>query len=243
MLFQVLYTLIHNKNRNISQETFLCSMLCLSLSLLLTLLTPPSSSLPFPSLPPTDVSSCPASLFLMSFRLFLKSHSGTAGRQSSLVIHGADFSTKDVDNDNCMCKCALMLTGGECSQTECSRRANLSVNAKFFLMGEVMRLRVKSDLSCFRSEHLQQFLLQTTLVSVYLCNNPKHWRFVTLRLKQHPLVPDLLPTDISGELQTDFRRLYRRGTMESDPITQALRVRFQQQFSVFGFYRAIPQYS
>ncbi|CAB1351251.1 unnamed protein product [Coregonus sp. 'balchen'] len=38
-------------------------------------------------------------------RLFLKSHSGTAGRQSSMVIHGADFSTKDMDNDNCICKC------------------------------------------------------------------------------------------------------------------------------------------
>ncbi|KAL7887377.1 hypothetical protein AOLI_G00050980 [Acnodon oligacanthus] len=47
-----------------------------------------------------------------NYRLFLKSHSGTAGRQSSLVINGADFSTKDVDNDNCICKCALMLTGG-----------------------------------------------------------------------------------------------------------------------------------
>ncbi|KAK1805153.1 hypothetical protein P4O66_019506 [Electrophorus voltai] len=47
-----------------------------------------------------------------NYRLSLKSHSGTAGRQSSLVIHGADFSTKDMDNDNCMCKCALMLTGG-----------------------------------------------------------------------------------------------------------------------------------
>ncbi|XP_066572061.1 angiopoietin-1 [Amia ocellicauda] len=47
-----------------------------------------------------------------NYRLFLKSHSGTAGKQSSLVIHGADFSTKDVDNDNCVCKCALMLTGG-----------------------------------------------------------------------------------------------------------------------------------
>lgn len=30
-----------------------------------------------------------------------------------MVIHGADFSTKDMDNDNCMCKCALMLTGGK----------------------------------------------------------------------------------------------------------------------------------
>ncbi|CAL8373775.1 unnamed protein product [Boreogadus saida] len=45
-------------------------------------------------------------------RLSLKSHSGTAGRQSSLVIHGADFSTTDMDNDSCLCKCALMLTGG-----------------------------------------------------------------------------------------------------------------------------------
>ncbi|XP_045567600.1 LOW QUALITY PROTEIN: angiopoietin-1 [Salmo salar] len=47
-----------------------------------------------------------------NYRLFLKSHSGTAGRQSSLVINGADFSTEDMDNDNCICKCALMLTGG-----------------------------------------------------------------------------------------------------------------------------------
>ncbi|XP_039592476.1 angiopoietin-1 isoform X1 [Polypterus senegalus] len=47
-----------------------------------------------------------------NYRLFLKSHSGTAGKQSSMVIHGANFSTKDADNDNCICKCALMLTGG-----------------------------------------------------------------------------------------------------------------------------------
>lgn len=73
-------------------------------SLFLPPLTPASSS---PPLPPS----------VMCFRLFLKSHSGTAGRQSSLVINGADFSTKDMDNDNCMCQCALMLTGGECSQT------------------------------------------------------------------------------------------------------------------------------
>ncbi|KAG2465317.1 ANGP1 protein, partial [Polypterus senegalus] len=48
-----------------------------------------------------------------NYRLFLKSHSGTAGKQSSMVIHGANFSTKDADNDNCICKCALMLTGGQ----------------------------------------------------------------------------------------------------------------------------------
>ncbi|EMP39261.1 Angiopoietin-1 [Chelonia mydas] len=44
-------------------------------------------------------------------KLYLKGHTGTAGKQSSLILHGADFSTKDADNDNCMCKCALMLTG------------------------------------------------------------------------------------------------------------------------------------
>lgn len=51
--------------------------------------------------------------FFCCFRLYLKGHSGTAGKQSSLILHGAEFSTKDADNDNCMCKCALMLTGGE----------------------------------------------------------------------------------------------------------------------------------
>ncbi|XP_048464474.1 angiopoietin-1-like [Rhincodon typus] len=45
-------------------------------------------------------------------RLFLKGYSGTAGRQSSLALHGASFSTRDADHDNCHCKCALMLTGG-----------------------------------------------------------------------------------------------------------------------------------
>ncbi|XP_051879142.1 angiopoietin-1-like isoform X2 [Pristis pectinata] len=47
-----------------------------------------------------------------NYRLFLKGFSGTAGRQSSLVLHGASFSTKDLDHDNCICKCAQMLTGG-----------------------------------------------------------------------------------------------------------------------------------
>ncbi|XP_072412271.1 angiopoietin-1 isoform X2 [Chiloscyllium punctatum] len=47
-----------------------------------------------------------------NYRLFLKGYSGTAGRQSSLALHGASFSTRDADHDNCHCKCALMLTGG-----------------------------------------------------------------------------------------------------------------------------------
>lgn len=58
-------------------------------------------------------SSLSSSLSSLCLRLFLKSHSGTAGRQSSLAIHGTDFSTKDMDNDNCTCKCALMLSGGK----------------------------------------------------------------------------------------------------------------------------------
>ncbi|KAL6458539.1 hypothetical protein MHYP_G00337690 [Metynnis hypsauchen] len=46
------------------------------------------------------------------YRLLLKGYSGTAGQQSSLASHGTSFSTRDADNDNCLCKCALMLTGG-----------------------------------------------------------------------------------------------------------------------------------
>ncbi|XP_048406069.1 angiopoietin-1 [Stegostoma tigrinum] len=47
-----------------------------------------------------------------NYRLFLKGYSGTAGHQSSLALHGASFSTRDADHDNCHCTCALMLTGG-----------------------------------------------------------------------------------------------------------------------------------
>ncbi|XP_066520492.1 angiopoietin-4 [Hoplias malabaricus] len=46
------------------------------------------------------------------YRLLLRGYSGTAGLQSSLASHGTSFSTRDSDNDNCLCKCALMLTGG-----------------------------------------------------------------------------------------------------------------------------------
>lgn len=102
MLFQVFYLYSITTKVYSSPETAgPAPCYVFLLSLLLIPLTPP----PPPLAPPS----------VMCFRLFLKSHSGTAGRQSSLVIHGADFSTKDMDNDNCMCKCALMLTGGECS--------------------------------------------------------------------------------------------------------------------------------
>lgn len=123
MLFQVLcmYS-ITTKHKYLSGDVFLYPVMSSSLSSF----TPPLTSLfffskhvfmswlpslPLPPLPPR----LPVS-GVMSFRLFLKSHSGTAGRQSSLVIHGADFSTKDMDNDNCLCKCALMFTGGKCSK-------------------------------------------------------------------------------------------------------------------------------
>ncbi|XP_015220482.1 angiopoietin-1 [Lepisosteus oculatus] len=46
------------------------------------------------------------------YRLFLKGYSGTAGQHSSLGAHSTSFSTRDSDNDNCLCKCAVMLTGG-----------------------------------------------------------------------------------------------------------------------------------
>ncbi|XP_014348285.1 angiopoietin-1 isoform X2 [Latimeria chalumnae] len=46
------------------------------------------------------------------YRIFLKDYSGSAGQQSSLVLHSTKFSTRDADNDNCLCRCAQMLTGG-----------------------------------------------------------------------------------------------------------------------------------
>ncbi|NXJ08515.1 ANGP4 protein, partial [Odontophorus gujanensis] len=47
------------------------------------------------------------------YRLSLQDYSGTAGQQSSLALQGTNFSTRDADNDNCLCKCAQMLSGGE----------------------------------------------------------------------------------------------------------------------------------
>lgn len=118
MLFQVFYMYsIITKNKYLSGDISCCLSCLLAVFIAYTA---PLPHTPLRPLPPPDVFPCPDSLLfllLMSFRLFLKSHSGTAGRQSSLVIHGADFSTKDMDNDNCMCKCALMLTGGKCSQS------------------------------------------------------------------------------------------------------------------------------
>lgn len=46
------------------------------------------------------------------YRLALRGYSGSAGRQSGLILQGTNFSTRDADNDNCHCKCAQMLSGG-----------------------------------------------------------------------------------------------------------------------------------
>ncbi|XP_007434022.1 angiopoietin-2 [Python bivittatus] len=48
----------------------------------------------------------------LKYRINLKGLTGTAGKISSISQPGNGFSTKDVDNDKCICKCSQMLTGG-----------------------------------------------------------------------------------------------------------------------------------
>ncbi|XP_008845416.1 angiopoietin-2 [Nannospalax galili] len=47
-----------------------------------------------------------------NYRIHLSGLTGTAGKISSISQPGSDFSTKDADNDKCICKCSQMLTGG-----------------------------------------------------------------------------------------------------------------------------------
>ncbi|XP_066448154.1 angiopoietin-2-like isoform X1 [Eleutherodactylus coqui] len=47
-----------------------------------------------------------------NYSLNVRGYSGTAGRTSSFAPTGTAFSTKDVDNDGCSCKCAQYATGG-----------------------------------------------------------------------------------------------------------------------------------
>ncbi|XP_043917835.1 angiopoietin-2 [Protopterus annectens] len=47
-----------------------------------------------------------------NYRISLKGYGGTAGKVSSLSQPGNEFSTKDADNDKCICKCAHLATGG-----------------------------------------------------------------------------------------------------------------------------------
>ncbi|XP_023684829.2 angiopoietin-2a [Paramormyrops kingsleyae] len=46
------------------------------------------------------------------YRIHLKGYAGTAGKTSSFGQPGSDFSTKDADNDKCVCKCSQLTTGG-----------------------------------------------------------------------------------------------------------------------------------
>ncbi|XP_072293139.1 angiopoietin-2a isoform X1 [Eucyclogobius newberryi] len=47
-----------------------------------------------------------------NYRINLKGYSGTAGKISSIGQPGSEFSTKDADNDKCVCKCSQLTTGG-----------------------------------------------------------------------------------------------------------------------------------
>jgi len=53
-------------------------------------------------------------------RIHLKGFSGTAGKISSIGQPGSDFSTKDADNDKCVCKCSQLTTGGKKHFNLCS---------------------------------------------------------------------------------------------------------------------------
>ncbi|XP_047459691.1 angiopoietin-2a [Mugil cephalus] len=47
-----------------------------------------------------------------NYKIHLKGYSGTAGKISSIGQPGSEFSTKDADNDKCVCKCSQLTTGG-----------------------------------------------------------------------------------------------------------------------------------
>lgn len=72
-----------------------------------------SCSLPFEELR-SVTSSSPCFIFpFLFYRIHLKGYSGTAGKISSIGQPGSDFSTKDADNDKCVCKCSQLTTGGK----------------------------------------------------------------------------------------------------------------------------------
>ncbi|XP_056413138.1 angiopoietin-2-like isoform X4 [Hyla sarda] len=68
-----------------------------------------------------------------NYRLNVKGYSGTAGRTSSFAPSGTNFSTKDVDNDGCSCKCAQYATGDDVSNGISSCQLVTAPNSETFL--------------------------------------------------------------------------------------------------------------
>lgn len=50
-------------------------------------------------------------------RLSLTGYNGSVGSQTGLFLRSANFSTRDADNDNCLCKCSELMSGGEGTRT------------------------------------------------------------------------------------------------------------------------------
>ena len=103
-------------------------------------------------------------------RLSLSGYSGSAGRQSSLVLQGTNFSTRDADNDNCLCKCAQMLSGGGCKMrwTHASAQAHLAEHPHrlptwvFVQPGAIKKwVQVRVSLTCGLA---WLYLIQTSLL-------------------------------------------------------------------------------
>lgn len=69
--------------------------------------------LPFEELRSVTSSSLSFIFPFLFYRIHLKGYGGTAGKISSIGQPGSDFSTKDADNDKCVCKCSQLTTGGK----------------------------------------------------------------------------------------------------------------------------------